>query len=91
MQKGVYRKLNLVNLSEEVSLKSDNLLLKLQDLSSVLTVTYTMIQTNLAFANTIWKHVIIKSLDYLFQNVFTESKASQKHSNFSSRVLIKFL
>ena len=28
MQKGVYRKLNLVNLSEEVSLKFDNLLLK---------------------------------------------------------------
>ena len=45
-----------------------------------------MIQTNLAFANTIWKHMIIKNLDYLFQNVFTESKASQKHSsNFSNR------
>ena len=45
-----------------------------------------MIQTNLAFANTISKHMIVKNLDYLFQNVFTESKASQKHSsNFSNR------
>ena len=57
-----------------------------RDLSSISTFTYTMIQTNLAFANTIWKHMIIKNLDYLFQNVFTESKASQKHSsNFSNR------
>ena len=48
-----------------------------------------MIQTNLVFANTIRKHMIIKNLDYLFQNVFTDSKASQKHSlNFSNRVLI---
>ena len=39
-----------------------------------------MIQINLDFANTIWKHMIIKNLDYLFQNVFTEIKASQKHS-----------
>ena len=32
----------------------------------------------------------IKNLDYLFQNVFTESKSSQKHSsNFSNRA--KFL
>ena len=51
-----------------------------------------MIQTNLAFANTISKHIIIKNLDYFFQNVFIESKASQKHSlHFSNRVLIKSL
>ena len=52
-----------------------------------------MIQTNLAFANTIWKYMIIKNLDYHFQNVFTESKTSQKHtSNLSdSKVFIKFL
>ena len=56
------------------------------DLSLISTFIYTMIQTNLAFANTIWKHMIIKNLDYLFQNVFTESKASQKHSsNFSDK------
>ena len=36
-----------------------------------------MIQTNFTFANTIWKYMIIKNLDYLFQNVFIESKASQ--------------
>ena len=35
--------------------------------------------------------MIMKNLDYLFQNVFTESKASQKHSSiFSNRVLIRF-
>ena len=62
------------------------------DLSSISTFIYTMIQTNLAFASTIWKHVIGKNLDYLFQNVFTESKASWKHSsNFWNRVLIRFL
>ena len=43
-----------------------------------------MIQTNLAFANTIWKHMIMKNLDYVFQKVFTESKASQKYSSNSS-------
>ena len=63
----------------------------IQDLSSVSTFIYTMIQTNLAFANAIWKHMIIRNLDYLLQNVFTESKASQKHySNFSNRFLITF-
>ena len=61
MQKSIYRKLNLVNLSKEIS--------------SVSTFIYTMIHTNLTFANTIRKHVIIKNLDYLFQNVFAESKA----------------
>ena len=45
-----------------------------------------MIQTNLMWANPIGNYMIIKNLDYLFQNVFTESKASQKHSsNFSNR------
>ena len=34
-----------------------------------------MIQTNLAYANTISKLMIIKNLDYLFKNAFTESKA----------------
>ena len=63
-----------------------------QDLFSISTFIDTMTQNNLAFANTIRKHMIIKNLDYLFQNVFTESKASQKHfSNFSNKVLIKFL
>ena len=52
-----------------------------QDLLSVSTFICTMIDTNLAYANTIWKHIIIKSLYYLFQNVFTESKAWQKHSS----------
>ena len=53
----------------------------LQDLSSISKFIATLIQTNyLAFANTICKHMIIKNLDYLFQNGFTESKASQKHS-----------
>ena len=49
-----------------------------------------MIHTNLAIVNTIWKH--IKNSDHLFQNVFTESKTSQKHtSNLSkSKVFIKF-
>ena len=63
-----------------------------QDLFPISTFIDTMTQNNLAFANTIRKHMIIKNLDYLFQNVFTESKASQKHfSNFSNKVLIKFL
>ena len=53
---------------------------KKQDLPLISTFIYTMIQINLDFANTIWKHMIIKNLDYLFQNVFTEIKASQKHS-----------
>ena len=61
MQKSIYRKLNLVNLSKEIS--------------SISTFIYTMIYTNLTFANTIRKHVIIKNLDYFFQNVFAESKA----------------
>ena len=59
------------------------------DFSSILTFIYTAIQTNLAFANTIWKLMIIKNLDYLSQNIFTESKASQKHS--SKRDLSNFL
>ena len=58
----------------------------IRDLSLISILIYTMIQTNLVFADTIWKHMIIRNLDYLFQNVFTESKASQKHSsNFSNR------
>ena len=65
---------------------------------------YKIIQTNLVFANTIWKHMIIKNLDYLFQKFFTESKALQKHSSQrvkhykntpqifkQSKVVIKFL
>ena len=57
---------------------------------SISTFIDKMIQTNLAFANAIWKHMIIKNLDCLCQNVFTESKASQKHSsNCSNRA--KFL
>ena len=63
-----------------------------QDLFSISTFIDTKTQNDLAFANTIRKHMIIKNLDYLFQNFFTESKASQKHfSNFSNKVLIKFL
>ena len=37
-----------------------------------------MIQTNLAFANAISKHMPMKNLHYPFQNVFTESKAFKK-------------
>ena len=63
-----------------------------QDLFPISTFIDTMTQNNLAFPNTIRKHMIIKNLDYLFQKFFTESKASQKHfSNFSNKVLIKFL
>ena len=65
----------------------------IQDLTSISTFIDKMIQTNLAFANTIWKHIIIENFDYLFQNVFTESKTSQKHSsNFSNRAksLLRF-
>ena len=36
--------------------------------------------------------MIIKNLDYLFQNVFTDSKISQKPSNFSNiaKILLIF-
>ena len=45
-------KLNLENLSREVSLKFD-----LQDLTPISTCIDKMIQTNLSFANTILKHM----------------------------------
>ena len=49
-----------------------------------------MIQTNVKFSNIIWKQMIIKNLGYLFLNVFTKSKVSQRHSwNLSKRA--KFL
>ena len=76
----------------ELSLKFNNLLLfdNLRDVTSISFFIDKMIQTNLKFANIIWKQMIIKNLDYLFLNVFTESKVSQKHSsNLSKRV--KFL
>ena len=52
MQKNIYRKLNLDNLSREV----ENLTIyfeNLRDLTSVSIFIDKMIQTNLAFANTI--------------------------------------
>ena len=54
MQKSIYRKLNLVNLSREVgqsTLKTYKICLWHK-----LSYIYKMIQTNLAFVNTIWKH-----------------------------------
>ena len=62
----------------------------LKNLSSISTFTDTMVQTNLAYANTISKLMIIKNLDYLFKNVFTESKASQKHSSKFSKFWLRF-
>ena len=76
----------------EASLKFNNLLLfdNLRDVTSISFFIDKMIQNNLKFASIIWKQMIIKNLDYLFLNVFTESKVSQKHSsNLSKRV--KFL
>ena len=72
----------------EVSLKFNNLLLfdNLRDVTSISFFIDKMIQTNLKFANIIWKQMIIKNLDYLFLNVFIESKVSQRHSsNLSER------
>ena len=36
-------------------------------MASISTFIYTVIQTNLVFANTTWKHMIMKNLDYLFK------------------------
>ena len=50
-----------------------------------------MIQINLAFASTIWKNMIIKNLEQLFQNVFTDSKASRNFPQIFQIVLIRVL
>ena len=64
-----YRKLNLDKLSREVSLNLTIYFKNLQDLTWISTFIDKIIQTNLTFANTIWKHMFIRNLDYLFQNI----------------------
>ena len=50
-----------------------------------------MIQTNLALANTICKHMIKRDLDYPFQYVFTGVKHNKNTPQIFQTILIKFL
>ena len=62
----------------------------IQDLSSVSTSIYTMIQTNLPFVNTIWKHIIIKNLYYLFQNVSSQRVKYPKNTPQTFQTVLSF-
>ena len=78
IKKSIYRKLNLYNLSRELSLNLTIYFKTLQNLTSISTSIDKMIQNNLAFANAISKHMTMKNLHYPFQNVSTESKGLKK-------------